>query len=28
VEAIIATDSRTDALDAFISAIVLSLCVD
>ncbi|MEK7710642.1 MAG: hypothetical protein AAB341_02000 [Planctomycetota bacterium] len=28
VEAIIVTDSRTDALDAFISAIVLSLCVD
>ena len=28
VEAIIATDSRTDALDAYISAIVLSLCVD
>ncbi|MDO8629418.1 MAG: hypothetical protein Q7R41_02900 [Phycisphaerales bacterium] len=27
-EAIIATDSRTDALDASISAIVLSLCVD
>jgi hypothetical protein len=28
VEAIIATDSRTDALDASISAIALSLCVD
>lgn len=28
VEAIISTDSRTDALDTYISAIALSLCVD